>query len=152
MPWWLKGMKVLRKNIYNALEGASRLCYHMVANGQMRRTQLLIRCSAEDAAEIRHQAAGERRSISAYVLRIIERQLLIDEKFASGLTDSFLLQEALRLGSAPIGEAAIHVRCSVEEAERVRMGAARRRMGLNSFVVFVLKRHWAMVAKIKRTG
>jgi hypothetical protein len=80
------------------------------------RTALTIRCSQDEAAVLRRQATDENRTISACLLRILERNLIIEEKYPGELT--VLIQtETLIPPSKP--RTKILLRCSVEQADRI---------------------------------
>jgi hypothetical protein len=108
-----------------------------------KRTSLLIRCSPEDAAAIRERAFEDHRTVAGYLLHVLARSLWIEEKFTAGLNPSQVrlpvLDESL-LGHGK--RTAIHLRCSVEEANAIRLGAKRRRLSISAFVVFALRRFW----------
>lgn len=116
------------------------------------RTALLIRCSKEEAAIIRAQAAAERRTISGCMLNILERSMWMDEKYAHGITETFLQNQAryFRLTHRLRDRTNMLLRCSVTEAERIRVAAANRRMSISEFVGFSLWRHWEATKKIRR--
>jgi hypothetical protein len=103
------------------------------------RTSLTIRCSHYEAAALHHQATEENRTVSACLLRILERSLIIEEKYPGELT-SLIQTEALVPPVKP--RTKILLRCSVEQADRIRRAAARRRVSISKFVVFALRRHW----------
>ena len=114
------------------------------------RTALLIRCSQDEAAAVRAQAVAERRTISGCLLSILERSLWIEEKYARGLTASFLENQArdLRLSRQAANRTAILLRCAVKEATRIRTVAHSRGMSISEFVVFSLWRHWKAVNRM----
>lgn len=55
----------------------------MKNNPEEKRTAILIRCTEPEAAQIRHAARGERRTVSAYVLRAVMNRMRIREQFQS---------------------------------------------------------------------
>lgn len=115
------------------------------------RTALLIRCSKEEAGMVRAQAAAERRSISACIVNILERRMRIDEQYSRGITQSFLENQAreFRLTHRIYNRTTMLLRCSVEEAQRIRIAASNRHMSISEFVAFSLWRHWEAVKKIR---
>jgi len=109
----------------------------------VRRTALLIHCSAEQARTIRERASGARRTISGYVLNIVLRAVRFEESFLgqrsrSGRT-GMILPKAMR----PAGtRTALLIRCSVEEGKRIRARAKDRDTTISAFVLFSLQRSW----------
>ena len=102
------------------------------------RASIIVRCFPEQAAKIRYCAGSERRTVAAYMLSVLERNITIDEKF-HGYKPAM---EARRKISSLEKRTAIHLRCSSEEANRIRGAAAAINMSLSRFVVFVLERSW----------
>ncbi|HEX5423249.1 MAG TPA: hypothetical protein VFW94_06850 [Candidatus Acidoferrales bacterium] len=116
------------------------------------RTALLIRCSREEAATVRAQAHAERRTISGCILNILERSLWMEEQYSRGMTRSFLENQAreFRLMHRIYDRTTMLLRCSVQEAERIRAKAYNRHMSISEFVGFSLWRHWEATNKIRR--
>src|SRR5215510_14978411 len=114
------------------------------------RTSLLIRLSYEDAVRIRKEAASEHRSLSGYLLNVLERSCFIEQKVAHGASTPMLsMQARATLGSQSKKlHTAVHLRCTVEEAERIRAYAAGRQLSISDFVVFSLRRLWIAVARL----
>ena len=108
------------------------------------RTALTLRCSWQDASTLRAEALSEHRSISGCVLNILERQLSMQEQFVRGLSESFIQAKAreFRLLHREGNRTRMLLRCSEEEAERIRAMARRREMSISEFIVFCLRRHW----------
>lgn len=115
------------------------------------RAALLIRCSQQDADALRLQAQSEHRTVSGCLLNILERRLRIEEKFARGISGSFGEKGALdsRLSRPRTNRTALLLRCSTEEADRIRAAAWKRQMSISNFVVFSLQRHWEAVETIR---
>jgi len=117
----------------------------------MPRTSLLIRLSHEDAARIRKGAAAEYRSLSGYLLYVLARSCQIEDKVVVGKVSGSLLAKQAR---ATIGwqdrknRTAIHLRCTVEQAARIREYAAKRQLSIGDFVVFSFRRLWIAVARL----
>ena len=115
-----------------------------------RRTSLLIRLSREDAARIHEEASSEYRSLSGYLLRKLGISFRIEGTLPVGFAKSLLEKQA----RAVIGpqdkklRIAVHLRCTVEEAETIRACAARRELSIGDFVVFSLRRSWAGLARL----
>lgn len=114
------------------------------------RTALLIRCSQRDADAVRAQAFDERRTLSACLLNIIERSLWVDQQYAHGLTESFLAKQAMefRLAHEKGDRTTMLLRCSTDEAARIRAASRKRRMSISEFVVFSLWRYWKVIKKL----
>jgi uncharacterized protein (DUF1778 family) len=117
----------------------------------MPRTSLLIRLSHEDAARIRKEASFEYRSLSGYLLSKLERSIRVEETFGPGHVKSLLSKQARAL----IGlqdkklHTAVHLRCTVEEAAKIREYAARRQLSISDFVIFSLRRSWQAVERLR---
>lgn len=118
------------------------------------RTALLIRCSEDEANMVREQAAAERRTISGCILNILERGMSMEERYAHGITRSFLENQArdFRVAHRIRNRAVILLRCSTDEADRIRTIAWRRGMSISEFVAFSLWRHWEAVKKVARNA
>ncbi len=107
------------------------------------RTALIISCSREQAATIHQRAELERRTVSGYVLRILMRWLDLEERLA------VRQQEAGRRLTAyhpvrPFGKrTTMLLRCSKEEAQRIRAGAKRRSTTISWFVLHTLALAWS---------
>jgi len=116
----------------------------------MPRTSLLIRLSHEDAVRIRAEASSEYRSLSGYLLHVLERSFWIEERVVRGASESLLSQQARAVGGRQGKKlhTAVHLRCSVEQAARIREHAARRQLSIGDFVVFSLRRLWTAVERV----
>lgn len=115
------------------------------------RTALLIRCSKDEASTIRAQAAAERRTISGCILKILERSVWMEHNYAQGVSQAFFENRAreFRLAHRVRDPASILLRCSHEEADRIRSVAWNRGMSISEFVVFSLWRHWEAATKVR---
>ena len=107
----------------------------------MPRTALLIRCDTDDADRIRTEAEKERRTISAYVLQNVNKMLDVDDRLGA-IGNSQELRRVLGKEPGTGPRTAILVRCDDVDAERIRDGAKRRAVALNTFVIQSLKRAW----------
>jgi hypothetical protein len=107
--------------------------YHLFVS----RSSIIVRCSLEDAARIHNEAASEHRSLSGYLLYVLQRSIYIDDK----VPESVLVLQAPFFKMRP-RRTAVHLRCTADEASRIRKYAARRRLSLSDFVVFSLRRVW----------
>lgn len=102
------------------------------------RAVLMINCSAREAFIVRECAEHERRTISAYVLNVVLRAVTTEEKYLARIE---------RLQPFP-ATALVHprtcllVRCSSEEAHRIRSAAKRREMTMCGYVLYALERSW----------
>ena len=110
----------------------------------MGRTALLIRCATEQADRIRTEAEKERRTISSYVLGIAARSIEVEDRLFSSMSRYAALNQVISRKALiePGTRTAILVRCSTEEAERIRSAARRRDVPINAFVLQSLKRAW----------
>src|SRR5579871_6092500 len=112
-----------------------------------RRDALLIRCSVRNAEEVRDRAASEHRTISGYLLHILARRLNTDDRLAGNITAN--LQLARPEPATPVSHAqprtALLLRCSVEEASRIRSAARRRRLTISEYVLYALHITWRFV-------
>jgi uncharacterized protein (DUF1778 family) len=113
-----------------------------------RRTSLLLRCSPEEAAKVRHHAALEHRSVAGYLLFVLERNLAIEEKYSDAYTP--LMVQQSQEETTREDRTAIHLRCSVEQANRIRKAAARRQLSISKFIVFALQRSWRAFDRVRR--
>src|SRR5215467_11034181 len=108
------------------------------------RSALLICCSVEEAQKIRREAQFEHRTVAGYVLNILSRALRLEERLAAQLNSFQRLNRVLARTPirAPGKRTAILVRCSVDEASRIRIAAIRRDATISGFVLHCLKRNW----------
>ena len=118
----------------------------MVSMRENRRTSLLIRCSCEDAQTVHAEALAQRRSVSGYLLFVLERSMWIEDKFLAGV--SYPKQAHV---PAESNRTAIHLRCTVQEAARIRQAAKGRLLSISNFVVFSLQRNWRAVEKVRNS-
>lgn len=111
-----------------------------------RRTSLLVRCSRQDAQTVHAEASASRRSVSGYLLYVLEQSIWIEDKFLAG---AVLQAKYLPAVEPPRSDTAIHLRCTGEEADRIRGAAKRRLISISSFVLFSLHRHWRAVQRVR---
>ena len=112
------------------------------------RSALLIRCSASEATRIRSNAQTEDRTISGYVLHVLRKAWPIEERVRENLE----LVRSLNLRTAEIAavrpaekagsRTALLIRCTMEEAIRIRATARRKHMTLSGYVLDALARNW----------
>ena len=103
------------------------------------RTALLICCSELEAKTIRAQAKTERRTVSGYVLNILSRMLGYEERY-DGQRLSARKPPARGRSIGP--RTAVLVRCSMEEASRIRAKAESVGSTASSYVVTRLRWSW----------
>lgn len=103
-----------------------------------RRAALSVNCSEEQAVRVREFAERERRTISGYVLNIALRAVDVEERYFSRI------ERLLPLGiTRPPGKrTCLLIRCSAEEAKRIRTAAKRRSMTMCGYVLYSLERSW----------
>lgn len=115
------------------------------------RTSFIVRCPAQEASTIRAEAKAQHRSVSGYLLYMLERSLWIEEKFGRGFV-RFEPEQTGIITSFASGEAkvAIHLCCSVEELDRIQAAASRRRMSVNAFILFSVRRYWRAIENVRQ--
>jgi uncharacterized protein (DUF1778 family) len=97
---------------------------------------LFICCSTQEAQAIRRQARADRRTVSGYVLAIVFRTIRMEERI-------FMLKNAMSSRRTLIRpRTAVLVRCSSEEADRVRAAAERHGETISGYVLLRLGRAW----------
>jgi hypothetical protein len=106
------------------------------------RTALIICCSREQAARIHERAASERRTVSGYLLRVLMRWMDLEERL-------FVRQEDVGRPLTPYPpvrpsgkRTTMLLRCSEQEAQRIRAGAKRRSTTISCFVLHTLALSW----------
>lgn len=114
------------------------------------RNALLIRCSEIEADRIRSAARAEDRTMSGYVLHVLKKAWPIEERLRENL--DMVRNLNLRVpGDASVTgpsekvrgpRTALLIRCSADEASRIRAAARRKHMTLNSYVLDALSRNW----------
>ena len=107
------------------------------------RTALIISCSQEQAAIIHQRAELERRTLSGYVLRILMRWLDLEERLVGIQQHSGRPLSAYHPVRFPGPRTTMLLRCSKEEAERIRGGAKRRGTTISWFVLHSLALCWS---------
>jgi hypothetical protein len=98
------------------------------------RTALIISCSQFEADTTREKAELQRRTMSAYMLHNVMRQVLVDETLSR--TGQKL---APRLSILAQPRTTMLIRCSIEEAARIRTAAKRRDSTISAFVLHSLR-------------
>lgn len=107
-----------------------------------RRTAILINCSKAEARLIREQAALERRTISGYILHVTMRSVEFDDR-------SLSVRPVKRLPTVR-PRATLLLRCSLQDGNRIRMAALRRKSTISGYLLQGLARHWEASEKIHR--
>lgn len=112
------------------------------------RASVIVRCSQKDAARIRKEAFSEHRSMSGYLLRVLELSFRIEDK----VPEPALARQVqfLKIYADDNPRTAVHLRCATEQAARIRKYAARRGLSLSGFVVFSLRRLWEASDRLHR--
>lgn len=110
------------------------------------RSALLINCSVGEAREMHERAGRERRTLSAHVVMIVMRGVKADERLA----DSLQTLIAAPRGRDEGARTTVLLRCSAEEARRIRLAARRRETTISSYVLQALHRWWELADKIPR--
>jgi uncharacterized protein (DUF1778 family) len=114
------------------------------------RASIILRCSPEHAVRIRHHAALDHRTVAGYLLFMLQRNLAIEERYFDVYTPLMVAHiREDRISRGPT--TAMHLRCSVEEANRIRRAAARRQMSISKFIVFALERSWRAIERARPT-
>ena len=114
------------------------------------RNALLIRCSEIEAGRIRSAARAEDRTLSGYVLHVLKKAWPIEERLRENLDMVRSLNLRIPGGASVRGPSekasgprtALLIRCSTEEASRIRAAARRKRMTVNGYVLDALSRNW----------
>jgi hypothetical protein len=111
----------------------------------MKRTALLISCSQQELDEIRRCAEAEHRQISSYVLSVLMPMIAFEEEL---LTRYVHLRDlSLTIGHAPHlhPRNVMLLRCSADEARRIRGAVVRRNATISGYVLFALHRRWQLI-------
>jgi hypothetical protein len=108
----------------------------VLRRGMGRRSALLINCSVEESREIHERAAREHRTISAHVLVVVMRIVGSDERLFERLQK--LTKLSLERGKGE--RTTLLLRCTAEEAGRIRLAARRRDTTISGFVLGTLHR------------
>jgi uncharacterized protein (DUF1778 family) len=118
----------------------------------MARTSLLIRLSPQDAARIREGASSEYRSVSGYLLYALDRSFRIEEVVVRDAIGPLISEQARAIIGPQYKKThtAIHLRCTVEQAAKIRKYAAKRQLSISDFVIFSLRRLWIAIDKLHK--
>jgi uncharacterized protein (DUF1778 family) len=113
------------------------------------RAAILISCSREEAATIRRLAAEQRRTISGYVLNVVIRKVEIEEEMFRRHHRLAMLRGDMTW-RAPGPRTTMLVRCTREEAARIRTAARRRDVTISGFVLDALQLAWAVTDRLAK--
>lgn len=110
------------------------------------RTALLIYCSQEEFEKIHIMAELEHRTLSGYVLNIVMRAVTFEETIYAGVNVVRLMKWALMkpVLLSPGPRTTMLLRCSSDEATRIRTAAKRRRASISGYVRLAVKRSWSV--------
>ena len=110
------------------------------------RTAILLHCTKDEAGEIRKRARLDRRNVSSYILSIVMRFVEYEERLSMRLSSLRALNDTLaRRPTRSVGpRTTVLLRCSVEEAQRIRSCARCRDISISGFVLDSLKRSWSI--------
>jgi uncharacterized protein (DUF1778 family) len=111
----------------------------------MGRTALLINLSLAEADRIREEAENERRSISSYVLHRVMNTVEVEERFFSKNSVMKPLNDAVKARPRTTKL----IRCSADEARRIRTAAARRHATISGYVLTSLRRAWTVTRRYR---
>lgn len=100
---------------------------------------MLISCSKRELEIIHTQARTLRSTVSGYVLNIVMRAVAVDERLFAQLGSVVPSTWPLR---RPGAKAVVHIRCSPQDAKRIKDAATRRRMTSSGFMVMALESSW----------
>jgi hypothetical protein len=109
------------------------------------RDVLLIRCSVDESTSIHSCAQQTRRTLSGYVLSVMDNALRFEETLAARLPRirDFNHVTARRAAIRPPGpRTAVLIRCTAGEGRRIRFAATRREVSISAFVLESLRRSW----------
>jgi uncharacterized protein (DUF1778 family) len=117
------------------------------------RTALLIYCSQEEFEKIHTMAEIEHRTLSGYVLNIVMRAVTFEEAIYAGADLSRLVKRAFikPVLLSPGPRTNMLLRCSRDEAVRIRTAAQRRQTSISGYVRMALKRSWSITDGISVT-
>jgi hypothetical protein len=111
------------------------------------RAALLISCSQQDVQVMRERAREERRQISSYLVNVMMTTVEFDEKLLAKYGSLAKLRAAPPSQRTDGPRAAVLLRCSEDEARRIRGAAKRRDMTISGYVRYVLRRSWEIADK-----
>ena len=112
------------------------------------RTSLLLNLSVQEANAIREHAKIQRRPIGNYVLNVVMYSVEFQERMFAKMTS---------VSELPLGgqqtlvkpRTTIHIRCSSEDARRIREAAQRRQTTISGFVLHTLNTSWRLAKTMR---
>jgi uncharacterized protein (DUF1778 family) len=116
------------------------------------RAQLLLRCSVEDAREVRRRAEMEFRTISAYVLRTVLRAAEVERSITAAFPEHRRIVWRKQLHAKGKPRTTMLLRCSRGQAEQVRAAARRRQTSISDYVFLALRRSWRVGDELSKKG
>lgn len=110
--------------------------------------ELLIRCSRSEAEDIKRRAKSERRSVNAHVLNILDRMLSFEAR-VMGMPNIPRYSKTSNYIRPSGPRAVLFLRCTEDEAERIRKVAAFRQMPINEYVLTRLIRAYEIQDRLQ---
>jgi hypothetical protein len=104
------------------------------------RATILISCTRHEAQEMRARAKAQSRTLSATVLKVVLRGV----EFEDRMFEEF--HRARPLPPPPPNrerKVAVHLRCSIQEARRIRVAARRRGATISGYILYFLRYAWS---------
>jgi hypothetical protein len=109
-----------------------------------KRAQLLLHCTEAEAETVRRRAHDEYRGVSEYLLHLTMRTVELEERIARTLPSQVGLMgfrgRTNWRGTEP--RTTMLLRCSADEARRIRRAAEVRQMTLSEYVFKTVRRAW----------
>lgn len=99
---------------------------------------MLINRSRDEARQMRENARAQRRTLSAYVLNIIVRAVALQEQMYANFPRAWEPDSRAK----PRPRTTVLIRCSNDEAKRIRRAAQVRAMTISGYVLRALHRSW----------
>jgi hypothetical protein len=118
---------------------------------KMMRTSLLINCSEKEASEVRARAQSERRTVSGYVVNVLNGCMETSDGLVKYLrtAPSFKLDHSKK--PKLVGpRTTLHIYCAAEEATQIRHAADLRQVAMSHFVLSCLHRYWEIEDRVKK--
>jgi hypothetical protein len=115
------------------------------------RAALLISCSQHDVQVIRERAEQQRRKISSYLLNILMNAVEFDEELLGGSACLAKLGGESPSPGLDGFRATVLLRCSEDDAQRIRAAAKRRDVSISGYVRYVLRRSWEIADKCRES-
>jgi hypothetical protein len=110
------------------------------------RGSLLLSCTKEEAEEMRVRAKAQNRTLSATILKVVLRGIDFDDRMFA----EFKARALPPVEPRPGRKIAVHLRCSVAQARRIRAAARRRGATISRYVLYFLSAAWAVEKERER--